>query len=44
MNKSGKLISIKTTSIKEIIKENHIEKISLLKMDCVGTEYEIFID
>ena len=40
--KNRKTISVTTISFQELITEQNIQKIDFLKMDCEGSEYEIF--
>jgi FkbM family methyltransferase len=42
--KSDSKIDIKTISLQDIIKNNNIQKIDFLKLDCEGTEYEILLN
>ena len=37
----SKFLKVKTTTLKEIFELNRIDKISFLKMDCEGCEYEV---
>lgn len=37
-------ITVKVTNLAQIIKNNKIDKIDLLKMDCEGAEYDIFFN
>ena len=41
VQKSGRREKIDTTTLENIIDENHIERISVLKLDCEGSEYDI---
>lgn len=43
-DKSSNFIKVNSTTLKEIIDSNHIEKCELLKLDCEGAEYEILMN
>lgn len=41
---NGHQVKIKTTTLEKFIVENKIKNIDLLKMDCEGAEYDIFLN